>query len=79
MFLTALKSPVSAIALLMFKMGEKRNQIFKVRTLLTLYSAFHLKIDPSKILLSIVLSGFQSQNKTSKLTEVGFANLFNYC
>lgn len=31
------------------------------------------------ILLNIALSGFQSQNKTSKLTEVGFANLFNYC
>lgn len=40
--------------------------MFKVRTLFTLYSAFHLKIDLSKILLSIVLSDLQSENKASK-------------
>lgn len=46
MFLTALKSPGSVIALLMFKM---RNQIFKVRTLFTLSSTFHLKTDQARL------------------------------
>lgn len=38
---------------------------------------FHLKVDSSVSLLSIVSSGFESQNK--QVNEVGFSILFNCC